>query len=267
MFTDDRAPASTRPPSAAGSPTCVPDRSRPPSRPPARPASFLILHAFASGGAAMTGVEAISNGVPAFKPVEWKHARQTLVIMAVLLGTMFLGISWLAAKMQHRPQRHQDGHLPGRPGRVRQRRRRARPVPVHPGRHHADPGAGGQHELRRLPPAGQLPRQRRLHAQAARPSGATAWSSPTASSPWPSPAPSRSSSSRPTSTRLIPLYAIGVFTSFTLSQAGMAKKHIKDKEAGLADRPVRQRPRRLHHRPWSPSSSPCSSSPAAPGSS
>jgi len=39
---------------------------------------FLILHAFASGGAAMTGVEAISNGVPAFRPVEWKNARNTL---------------------------------------------------------------------------------------------------------------------------------------------------------------------------------------------
>ena len=40
-------------------------------------------------------------------------------------------------------------------------------VPLHPGRHHADPGARGQHELRRLPPAGQLPRRRRVHAQAA----------------------------------------------------------------------------------------------------
>ena len=36
---------------------------------------FLVLHTFASGGAAVTGVEAISNGVPAFKPPEWKNAR------------------------------------------------------------------------------------------------------------------------------------------------------------------------------------------------
>src|SRR6185295_12257705 len=57
---------------------------------------FLILHAFASGGAAVTGVEAISNGVPAFKPVEWKNARSTLMVMGGLLGTMFLGLSWLA---------------------------------------------------------------------------------------------------------------------------------------------------------------------------
>ena len=44
----------------------------------ARSAIFLLLHAFASGGAAMTGVEAISNGVPAFKKPEWKNARSTL---------------------------------------------------------------------------------------------------------------------------------------------------------------------------------------------
>ncbi len=57
---------------------------------------FLILRAFASGSTALTGVEAISNGVPAFKPPEWKNASTTLTWMAVLLGTMFLGISLLA---------------------------------------------------------------------------------------------------------------------------------------------------------------------------
>jgi len=64
---------------------------------------FLILRAFASGGAAVTGVEAISNGVPAFKKPEWKNARSTLVIMGSLLGVMFLGISILAAKMKTVP--------------------------------------------------------------------------------------------------------------------------------------------------------------------
>ena len=57
---------------------------------------FLVLHAFASGGAAVTGVEAISNGVPAFQPPEWKNARTTLVWMGSILGVMFLGISVLA---------------------------------------------------------------------------------------------------------------------------------------------------------------------------
>ena len=65
--------------------------------------AFVALHALASGSTAMTGVEAISNGVPAFKPVEWKHARQTLVALGLLLATMFMGISWLAAKLQVAP--------------------------------------------------------------------------------------------------------------------------------------------------------------------
>src|SRR5262245_9146206 len=47
---------------------------------------FVILHAFASGGAAVTGVEAISNGVPAFKQPAWRNARTTLVIMGSPLG-------------------------------------------------------------------------------------------------------------------------------------------------------------------------------------
>jgi amino acid transporter len=67
---------------------------------------FLILHAFASGGAAMTGVEAISNGVPAFKPPEWKHARETLMVMGTCLGIMFVGISWMAMKMHVVPNEH-----------------------------------------------------------------------------------------------------------------------------------------------------------------
>lgn len=60
---------------------------------------FRLLHAFASGGAAVTGVEAISNGVPAFRKPEWVNARRTLVVMGSLLGAMFLGLSVLAAQM------------------------------------------------------------------------------------------------------------------------------------------------------------------------
>jgi amino acid transporter len=57
---------------------------------------FLLLRAFASGCAALTGIEAISDGVPAFKPPEWRNARTTLTIMGVLLSILFLGISFLA---------------------------------------------------------------------------------------------------------------------------------------------------------------------------
>ena len=71
---------------------------------------FLVLHAFASGGAAVTGVEAISNGVPAFRPPEWRNARTTLMWMGVL-GVMFLGLSFLAVKLHVVPTRDQDRHL------------------------------------------------------------------------------------------------------------------------------------------------------------
>ena len=64
---------------------------------------FLVLHAFASGGAAVTGVEAISNGVPAFREPSWKNAAQTLVIMGTMLGIMFVGISWLASELHTIP--------------------------------------------------------------------------------------------------------------------------------------------------------------------
>ncbi|MHB8719169.1 MAG: APC family permease [Candidatus Dormibacteria bacterium] len=53
---------------------------------------FLILQAFASGSSALTGIEAVSDGVPAFKKPEWRNARATLTLLGGLLGTMFVGI-------------------------------------------------------------------------------------------------------------------------------------------------------------------------------
>jgi amino acid transporter len=58
--------------------------------------TFALLRAFSNGCTAMTGVEAVSNGVPAFKPPEAKNAAQTLIAMAVLAITMFVGITMLA---------------------------------------------------------------------------------------------------------------------------------------------------------------------------
>ncbi len=60
---------------------------------------FLILRAFASGSTALTGVEAISNGIPAFRKPEATNAGKTLVAMATLLGIMFLGITFLARSL------------------------------------------------------------------------------------------------------------------------------------------------------------------------
>ncbi len=64
---------------------------------------FLVLHAFASGCTALTGIEAISNGVQAFKEPSSKNAVQTMVILAFLLGTIFFGLSFLALHVNALP--------------------------------------------------------------------------------------------------------------------------------------------------------------------
>lgn len=60
---------------------------------------FLILHAFASGTTALTGVEAISNGITAFKEPRSKNAGVTLIWMSLILGSLFLGISYLTKEI------------------------------------------------------------------------------------------------------------------------------------------------------------------------
>ncbi|MBI5034948.1 MAG: APC family permease [Chloroflexi bacterium] len=60
---------------------------------------LLILRAFSAGAVAMSGVEAISNGVPAFQKPEPKNAATTLIVMATLLGAFFLGVTYLASHM------------------------------------------------------------------------------------------------------------------------------------------------------------------------
>lgn len=64
---------------------------------------FLLLRAFASGCTALTGIEAISNGVPAFKRPESQNASITLAWMALLLTSFFLGITLLANLLQVQP--------------------------------------------------------------------------------------------------------------------------------------------------------------------
>jgi amino acid transporter len=64
---------------------------------------LLVLRAFASGAASMTGIEAVSNAVPIFKPIEWRNARTTLTWMVSLLVVMFAGLVTLI---------HLDGVVP-----------------------------------------------------------------------------------------------------------------------------------------------------------
>src|SRR5262249_12139905 len=64
---------------------------------------FLLAKGFSSGAVALTGVEAISNGVPSFRRPEAKNAATTLVWMGALLGSLFFGISVLAHRLHPYP--------------------------------------------------------------------------------------------------------------------------------------------------------------------
>jgi amino acid transporter len=60
---------------------------------------LLILRAFSSGSVALTGTEAVSNGVPAFKPPEPRNAQRVLIMMGLFFGLIFLGMSFLAGQL------------------------------------------------------------------------------------------------------------------------------------------------------------------------
>src|SRR5574341_57820 len=67
---------------------------------------WLLLRAFAAGCTALTGIEAISNGVQAFKPPESQNAVKTMVAMGIMAMTLFLGISFLATHLRIVPVEH-----------------------------------------------------------------------------------------------------------------------------------------------------------------
>jgi amino acid transporter len=69
--------------------------------------AFLFLRAFSSGAVALTGIEAISNGVPAFRKPESRNAAVTLVVMGTILGSFFFGISLLANQLEPTPSTHE----------------------------------------------------------------------------------------------------------------------------------------------------------------
>ena len=64
---------------------------------------FVLLRAFANGGSSLTGIEAVSNAVSAFRPPEGLNARRVLVAEGLILGTLVAGISWLAHVTHARP--------------------------------------------------------------------------------------------------------------------------------------------------------------------
>jgi amino acid transporter len=192
---------------------------------------FVVLHAFASGGAAVTGVEAISNGVPAFKPPEWRNARTTLMWMGTLLGVMFLGLSYIAVKLRVVPSE-------------------TKTVISEVGRAVFGGGATGYALFLLLQVATTLililaantsfadfPRLANFHAtdhfmprQLTKRGHRLVFSNGIVGLAIA--ATLVVVVFQADVHRLIPLYAIGVFTSFTLSQAGMARRHVRIKEPG-----------------------------------
>ncbi len=116
-------------------------------------ALFLILTAFSNGCTAMTGVEAVSNGVPAFRPPESKNAATTMLVMAVLAITMFLGITLLAQSYHILPSEQETV--------ISQLARgvfgRGFALLRGPGRDDADSRARGEHGVRGLSAAGVDP--------------------------------------------------------------------------------------------------------------
>ena len=192
-----------------------------------------MLHAFASGGAAVTGVEAISNGVPAFREPAWKNARTTLVIMGSLLGVMFLGLSVLAAKVHAAPYESGTPTVISQIGKL------------------VYGNVAGGTSLYYLLQAGTMlilvlaantsfadfPRLASFHAgdnfmprQLTKRGHRLVFSNGIIFLAAAGILMLIVTDAKVD--RLIPLYAIGVFTSFTLSQAGMAKHHITHKEEG-----------------------------------
>ena len=64
---------------------------------------YVMMHAYASGTTALTGVEAISNGVPLFRPIEWRNARTVLTWMGAILAVLFGGTVFLASRLHPVP--------------------------------------------------------------------------------------------------------------------------------------------------------------------
>ncbi len=193
---------------------------------------FLILHAFAAGTTALTGVEAIADGVPAFRPPEARNAQKTLVVMAVIMGSLFLGITFLAQRLQVHPFEN------GNPTLVAQI-----------ARYVLGGGSGtvvfvfvqvatlfilvlaANTAFNGFPVLASfaaqdalLPRQLRKRGHRLVYSNGVLLLSGAAVF--------LVIAFKASVHRLIPLYAIGVVTSFTLAQAGMTLRHLRQKEEG-----------------------------------
>ncbi len=186
---------------------------------------FLILKGFASGAVALTGVEAISNGVPAFRRPESKNASKTLIWMAIILGILFFGVSVLAHRTHPFPSHDQTvfsqmGLLVFGEGPIYLLLQFATAAILIMAANTAYADFPRVSSI--IARDSYLPRQlanrgdRLVFSNGVLVLAGTAGALIIAFGGL--------------TTALIPLYAVGVFTSFTLSQAGMVRHHQKVRE-------------------------------------
>ena len=213
-------------------------------RPPVHAAEgvglLLILRAFGSGATAMTGIEAISDGIPAFRPVEWRNARTTLTWMVSLLVVMFVGTIALIEL---------DGIVPQSSQTVLSQLA------------HRNLGSGALYGYVQAATAlvlllaantafSDFPRLLfflardysaprlflRMGDRLAFSNGIVVLGAAAAAI---------LAAFDGSVTSLIPLFAVGVFLAFTLSQSGMVKRWLRTREPGLEGQHLLQRARRL----------------------
>lgn len=188
---------------------------------------FLVLRGFSSGAVALSGVEAISNGVPAFRPPEARNAATTMAWMGAILGGLFLGVSVLAQQVQPFPN-HDETVIS----------QMARVVVGEGGCYWLLQGATAAilvlaantayADFPRL--AGIIARDGYLPHQLAHRGDRLVYSNGVLFLAAAAGGLLVAFGGR--TIALIPLYAVGVYTSFTLSQAGMVVHHRRRRERG-----------------------------------
>src|SRR4051812_6664838 len=188
---------------------------------------FVLLRGFSSGAVALTGVEAISNGVPAFQKPEAKNAATTLTWMAMILGSLFLGVSVLAHRLHPYPSESetvisQMGRAVFGGGLVYWVLQFATVAILTLAANTAYADFPRLSSI--IASDGFLPRQFANRGDRLVFSNGVLFLAVAASI--------LIIIFGGITTALIPLYAIGVFTSFTLSQTGMVRHHLRLREQG-----------------------------------
>lgn len=188
---------------------------------------FLILKGFSSGAVALTGVEAISNGVPAFRRPQARNAATTLTWMGTILGTLFFGTALLARNLQPYPSHDETvisqlGRAVFGDGPIYVILQFATAAILTLAANTAYAGFPRLSSI--IARDGYLPRQlANLGDRLVFSNGILVLSALAAL---------LIIAFGGITNALIPLYAVGVFTSFTLSQAGMVRHHLRLHEPG-----------------------------------